>query len=107
MVMVVGNSRLRIQSKKINAGTYPLTALALKTGERAEKIVDIFKPRHGIGIEREMFTPSMNFGFAYLSHRGFIPRVQTPPGVLVLFAVKFIGLLDIDLTIRNRLFNER
>ena len=33
MVIVVGNARCRRQSKKMYAGTYPLTALALKIGK--------------------------------------------------------------------------
>jgi hypothetical protein len=64
MVIVVGNSRRLRQSKKLNAGTNPLTALARKPVRGAMNWFTSSKRGTCVGLKQSVSKPSRKRGLA-------------------------------------------
>ena len=107
MVIVVGNSRLRRQSKNRNEGTYPLTGLALKPVSGLRKSVDVLQPRNPLRVEAEVVDalqePRIGVAAPAVLHAG----EQPAPRLVVGLGVQLVRLVDVQPPFGLRLLDER
>ena len=105
--MVVGNSRLRRQSKKRKEGTYPLTGLALKPVSGLRNRLTSSSRGTRVGIEAEVVDALEEPRVGVAAPAVFHPGEQPPPRVVVAVGVQLVRLVDVQPPFGLRLLDER
>ena len=80
---------------------------SLKTSERLQEAIDVLQTRHPVMVQFQVVQPGAKVPVRVaLTARQQTP-IQSAPCPVVLFRVKLVGLMDVNLPIVTRLFNER
>ena len=90
--------------EELKRGNVAADCLGLKSSERTQKAVDIFKPGNAIGIEAQRANALEKVLVRVALPARLHARVQAAPSLVVFVRVEVVGLRDVELTVALRFF---
>src|ERR1035441_7736403 len=99
MVIVVGNSRRRRQSKNKSPG-HPRLPLGLESGEGLQPLVDLREARNAVGRQVQRLDTPAEMIVRVTLPAGLNARVELSPRLLVFIRILLVGLVNVQLPAR-------